>query len=66
MLACFGLGSRLYTVKTQLKYPESGVTRCMRAPEGLQLRNVTLLSMMQGPGDTKTGDTVSVFEEGEL
>lgn len=66
MLACFRLGSRLYTVKTELKYPESGVRRCTGAPEGLQLRKVTLLSMTLGPGDTKIGDTVSVFEELEL
>lgn len=52
--------SRPYPVKTGLKHPESQVMRCLRAPEGLQLRNVTLLSLMLGPGDTRIGDTQSL------
>lgn len=58
LLACFRLGSRQ---NSNIQRVESG-----DAPEGLQLRKVTLLSMTLGPGDTKIGDTVSVFEELEL
>lgn len=54
------LRSRPYPVKTELKQPESGVKTCTRAPEGLQLRNVTLLSKMLGPRDTRIGDTQSL------
>lgn len=55
------LASRFQVLGSKRPYSsESGVMRPMRAPESLQLRDVTLRSMMLGPGNTKTGDTQSL------